>query len=811
MSGVYDVLVQKHFKSNEERIYDLKTIYYEDDKIENMLCSLLKNKWKVKETFLEHIEHLQTNQTRGKKYPLLQSDFYDFLVENVNHIEAIFKKHEEEQSFTLSYFGLETLQNKYLLKTHDGYQENLEYFWMRIAAFLHCEDWGAVSTTYLDLKKGNYTHATPTLFNAGTRSHQMASCFLLGTADNLDSIFESISDCAKISKFSGGIGLHIHDIRPANSYIYGTNGSSNGIIPMLKVYNDTARYIDQGGGKRNGAFAVYLEPWHADVLDFLYLKKNIGSDEIRARDLFYSLWLPDIFMDCVEKNKPWYLMNPAECIGLSDAWGVQFEELYYGYVEKKMYVREMSARELWIEIVKIQIETGTPYMMFKDNCNRLSNQQNLGTIKSSNLCTEIIQYSSDKEYAVCNLASVALPRCLKQNSQLERLERVIVFGKENCSYCKLLLHFLKDKKIPYTYQENIPLEDDRLKIKTFPNVYVVLKDAPEEEQFLGGFQEIWEKYLISEFDFEKLGRLVRDLVCNLNHVIDKNMYPLEKMKSNLKHRPLGIGVQGLADCFMEQLLPYDHKRSRQLNMAIFECMYFHALQQSMELARKDGKPYESFEGSPLSKGKFHFELYEDAEKWKANYKFHYDWEGLRKDIKIHGVKNSLFIAPMPTASTSQILNNTESFECLMSNFFLRRTQNGEFYVMNRNMQKILKGMHLWDKDMHQRLIYDKGSVQRNSRIPNFLKEIYRTVWEIPQKHCIEMAGERQRFIDQSQSMNIYLTDPSIEHVTKILFHGWRNKLKTGCYYVRTRSLSSTQNFSLDATTEKSYDCENCSA
>jgi ribonucleoside-diphosphate reductase alpha subunit len=810
MSGVYDVLVQKEIKSNEEKIYDLKTIYYEDDKIENMLCSLLKNKWKVKPTFQEHIQHLQTNQSRGKNYPLLLPEYYEFLTQHLAEIDAIFKKFDHEKPFTLSYFGLETLQNKYLLKTHDGYQENLEFFWMRIAAFIHQGDWPSVSNMYFHLKKGDYTHATPTLFNAGTRCSQMASCFLLGVADNLESIFQSIADCAKVSKFAGGIGLHISDIRPSNSYIYGTNGTSNGIIPMLKVYNDTARYIDQGGGKRNGAFAIYLEPWHADVFDFLNLKKNIGSDEIRARDLFYSLWVPDVFMKCVEENKPWYLMNPAECVGLTDAWGDRFTELYYSYVEKGMFLKEISARELWIEIVKIQIETGTPYMMFKDNCNRLSNQQNLGTIRSSNLCTEIIQYSSDKEYAVCNLASVALPRCLKENAQLTKLEKVIVLGKENCSYCKLLLHFLKNREIPYSYEQNIQLEDDRLKIKTFPNIYVITKGS-NDKQFVGGFTDMWDKYLTPQFDFDKLGQLVKDLVRNLNHVIDRNMYPLEKMKTNLIHRPLGIGVQGLADCFMELLLPYDHKRSRQLNMNIFECMYYHALEQSMELAKSDGKPYDSYAGSPLSQGKFHFELYEDADKWKSSYKFMYDWDSLRGKIKTHGVKNSLFIAPMPTASTSQILNNTESFECLMSNFFLRRTQNGEFYVMNRNMQKILKGIDLWDKDMHQRLIYDKGSVQRNSRIPNFLKEIYRTVWEIPQKHCIEMASERQRFIDQSQSMNIYLTDPSIEHVTKILFHGWRNKLKTGCYYVRTRSLSSTQNFSLDATTEKTYDCENCSA
>lgn len=810
MSGVYDVLVEKTWKNNEEKIYDLKTTYYEDDRIESILCSLLKNEWKVKPDYKEHLIHLQTNQSRGKDYPLLHQEYFEFLMQNISKVEEILKKYENESSFTLSYFGLETLQNKYLIKTHDGFQENLEYFWMRIATFLHRNDWESVERMYFNLKKGNYTHATPTLFNAGTPNCQMASCFLLGSEDNLTAIFESISDCAMISKYAGGIGLHVHNIRPASSYIHGTNGTSNGIVPMLKVYNDTARYVDQGGGKRNGAFAIYLEPWHADILDFLMLKKNIGSDEIRARDLFYSLWISDVFMDCVENNKIWYLMNPAECVGLSDSWGSEFREKYYHYVEREMYVKTIMARELWIEIVKIQIETGTPYMMFKDTCNRLSNQQNLGTIKSSNLCTEIIQYSDFREYAVCNLASIALPKCLEKNKNIALLENVTVLGKQNCSYCKVVRYLLQFHNLEYTYEEDIRLEDERLKTKTFPNIYVELKNK-KGKQFVGGFTEMWEKYLCPEFNFDKLSQMVKDLVLNLNQVIDKNMYPLEKMKANLKHRPLGIGVQGLADCFMELLLPYDHKKSRILNSKIFECMYFSALEQSMDLAKKDGKPYDSFHGSPLSKGLFHFDLYEDSEKWKSSYKFQYDWETLRRQVVEHGVKNSLFIAPMPTASTSQILNNTESFECLMSNFFLRRTQNGEFYVINRNMQKILKGIDIWDKDMHQRLIYDKGSVQKNNRIPNFLKEIYRTVWEIPQKHCIEMAAERQRFIDQSQSMNIYLTDPSIEHVTKILFHGWRNKLKTGCYYVRTRSLSSGQNFALDATTEKNYDCENCSA
>jgi len=816
MNGLYENFMinkinGKNVDEMEEKIYNLKTIYYEDDTIESILCSLIQNKWKVEPNFLRHNDLLQQNQSNNKNYPLLNQEYYHYLQNNIDKINSIIKEESVNKPFSLSYFGLETLQNKYLIKTHEGHQESIDYMFMRVASFVKREKWDELQRMYKHLREGYYIHATPTLFNAGTRNAQMASCFLLGSSDNIESIFESIGDCAKISKFAGGIGLHIHDIRSSDSYIYGTNGTSNGIIPMLKVYNDTARYIDQGGGKRNGAFAIYLECYHADIIDFLLLKKNVGSDEARARDLFYALWVCDYFMKCVEKNNDWYLMNPSDCVGLADCWGDKFQEKYMDYVKKGMFTKKIKARDLWIEICKIQIETGTPYILFKDTCNRLSNQQNLGTIKSSNLCTEIIQYSDFNEYAVCNLASIGLTKYLVSNPKIKEIPELLILGKKKCSYCKLAVHYTEKNNIPFEYRDTLTDEDKKmLEGKTFPNIFI---KRGNDYQYIGGFTDLWENFITPVFDYNKLGEIVQELVGNLNDIIDKNMYPLEKCEiSNLKHRPLGVGVQGLADVFMQLLIPYTSTKARELNSKIFECMYYNALKKSNELARIDGHTYQSFEGSPLSKGKFHFELYEDYDEWKENYTFNFDWEQLRKNILKDGVKNSLFLAPMPTASTSQILNNTESFEPLTSNFYLRRTQNGEFYVMNRNMQKIFKVLNIWDKDMHQRLIYDKGSVLKNERVPPFLREIYKTVWEIPQKHCIEMAASRQRFIDQSQSMNIYLNNPTVEHLTKILMYGWKNKLKTGCYYVRSRILTTSQNFSIDIEKEQNYKaCENCSS
>ena len=627
------------------------------------------------------------------------------------------------------------------------------------------------------------------------------NCFLVGTEDSVQGIYQTLADAAQISKWAGGLGIHVSDVRGKNSYIYGTNGTSNGILPMLKVFNNTARYIDQGGGKRNGAFAVYLEPWHSDILSFLEAKRNTGSEEERARDLFYALWIPDLFMRRVEEGGDWYLMSPSECPGLAGVWGDAFDALYQKYVDEKRYTEKISARDVWKEITRSQLETGTPYMLYKDSCNRRSNQQNLGTIRSSNLCCEIIEYSDAQEYAVCNLASIALPGCLKPRSLQENTE-FWVYGKNDCVYCKMLKGALNDAGVSYLYRDssNYLAGFETARIvgkKTLPIVYV-------HDEYIGGFEETWRRYLAPEFDFERLGDTTERLVENLNIVIDKNAYPLEKCRvSNLKHRPIGIGVQGLADVFFRLLLPYDSPEARQLNRDIFECMYFHALTASHRLATKDGH-YATYPGSPLSQGKFHFEML-DHDRPTLSGKW--DWERLRAHIVKDGTRNSLLLAPMPTASTSQILGNTESFEPLTSNLYLRRTSAGEFYVCNHTLRRFLQWIGRWDNDMIEKLIIFKGSVQ-SLDVP--LKPVFRTVWEISQKSLIEMAADRQFFIDQSQSFNLYLQDADVEKLNKMHFYGWKKGLKTGSYYVRSRASLSSQNFTIDPLKEKET-CESCSA
>ena len=623
------------------------------------------------------------------------------------------------------------------------------------------------------------------------------NCFLLGNEDSILGIYRTITNCALISKFSGGVGLHCHSIRSANSYIHGTNGRSNGIVPMLKVFNDTARYVDQGGGKRNGSFAIYLEPWHADIHDFLLLKKNIGSDEARARDLFYALWVPDYFMECVENDMDWYLFDPKRAPNLHLKIGDNFRELYQYYVMKGLYERKISARSLWKEILRMQVETGTPYILYKDACNRLSNQKNLGVIQSSNLCCEIIQYSDASQYAVCNLASISLPSFLTTNANQSLITSVKVVTKPECDFCSLAKYFLTEHKISF---EEVSYKDIESKLSTYPQIYV-------NDTCIGGFEELWQQYLRPDFDFEALGKHVEEVVFNLNSVIDKNKYPIKECEiSNRAHRPMGIGCQGLADVFMKRLESYDSEDSRQLNRNIFEVMYFHALSASVKLAQNEGV-YSSFDGSPLSKGQFHFELYDKP----YSYPLRCPWEELRTQLRQYGCRNSLFIALMPTASTSQLLGNVESFEPLTSNFYLRRTNVGEFIVVNRFLQNILKGLSLWNQEMHEHFVISKGSVQKLP-ILSRLKNVFRTVWEIPQKHLIQMAAERQYFIDQSQSMNIYLTNPSIETLTKIHFFGWKSGLKTGSYYIRTRQLNSSQNFFMKAEREQELqECENCSA
>jgi ribonucleoside-diphosphate reductase alpha chain len=606
------------------------------------------------------------------------------------------------RDFSYDYFGFKTLERSYLIKLDGKIAERPQHMLMRVAVGIHQEDIEAAMETYHLLSQKWFTHATPTLFNAGTPKPQLSSCFLLAMKDDsIEGIYDTLKQCAQISQAAGGIGLSIHNIRATGSYIKGTNGVSNGIVPMLRNFDMTARYVDQGGGKRKGSFAIYIEPWHADVFDFLDLKKNHGKEEMRARDLFYALWIPDLFMKRVENNEEWSLFCPKEAPGLADCYGEDFERLYHKYEQEGKTRKKVKAQELWFEILKSQIETGTPYMLYKDAANRKSNQQNLGTIKSSNLCTEIIEYTSPEEVAVCNLASIALPR------------------------------FINEEGV---------------------------------------------------FDHQKLYDVTCTITKNLNKVIDINHYPVaEARTSNMRHRPIGIGVQGLADTFLRLRLSFDSPEARALNTDIFETIYFAAMTASKDLAKKLGT-YETFAGSPLSKGIFQFDMWgvtPASGRW--------DWEQLRAEVKMHGARNSLLVAPMPTASTSQILGNNECFEPYTSNIYTRRVLSGEFVVMNNHLLKDLIELGLWNDQMKDALIVANGSIQHMDNIPTEIKERYRTVWEIPQKAIIDMAADRGAYICQSQSLNIHIQDANFAKLTSMHFYAWKKGLKTGMYYLRTKA------------------------
>ncbi|URE13074.1 hypothetical protein MUK42_19109 [Musa troglodytarum] len=612
-----------------------------------------------------------------------------------------------DRDFDYDYFGFKTLERSYLLKVSGKVVERPQHMLMRVAVGIHKDDIKSVIRTYHLMSQRWFTHASPTLFNAGTPRPQLSSCFLICMKDDsIEGIYDTLKECAIISKSAGGIGVSVHNIRATGSYIRGTNGTSNGIVPMLRVFNDTARYVDQGGGKRKGAFAVYLEPWHADMYEFLELRKNHGKEEHRARDLFYALWIPDLFMERVQSNGQWSLFCPNEAPGLADCWGDEFEKLYLKYEDEGKAKKVVAAQNLWFEILKSQIETGTPYMLFKDTCNRKSNQQNLGTIKSSNLCTEIIEYTSPTETAVCNLASIALPRFVR---------------------------------------EGVPLE-------SHPSRLV-------------GSSGSKNRY----FDFDKLGEVTAIITENLNKIIDVNYYPVETARrSNLRHRPIGIGVQGLADTFILLGMPFDSSEAQQLNKDIFETIYYHALKSSSEIAINSG-PYETYQGSPVSK----------------------------EMISKNGVRNSLLIAPMPTASTSQILGNNECFEPYTSNIYSRRVLSGEFVVVNKHLLHDLTEMGLWSPALKNRIIYEDGSVLKIPEIPDNLKAIYKTVWEIKQRTLVDMAVDRGCYIDQSQSLNIHMDQPNFGKLTSLHFYAWSKGLKTGMYYLRSRAAADAIKFTVD--------------
>lgn len=733
--------------------------------------------------------------------PILADEFYHFIQQFRHDIQLHFTKMMQQYKlFDMSIFGWKTLYRAYLLKSNRKVVERPEHLFYRIALYFHRNDWEKVETTFSGMMMGKFIHATPTLYHAGTVRPQMSSCFLESTEDSIEAIFKTLSDTAMISKWAGGVGISITNIRAKNSYIRGTNGHSNGIMPMIKVFNDTSRYIDQGGGKRKGSFSLYSEPWHADIFDFLYAKRNIGNEDERARDLFYGLWIPDLFMKRVETNGKWSLMCPNKCKGLVDSYGEEFERLYEEYEKKGFYIKQIEARDLWKEIIHSQIETGLPYMMYKDSCNSKSNQKNLGTIRNSNLCTEIVQYSSIEETAVCNLASVNLSTCIYYDTdKINSLQNCFVYTKPTCGFCLLLKEELKKHSISYI--EKDVSEISNFQFQTVPQLFL------ENNTHVGGFTEVYEKYLRPHFAYNELISRIRVLVENMNIVIQKNYYPTpECKKSNFNHRPIGLGVQGLADLFCKMRLEFDSLEAKKINLKIFETIYFTALSKSNELVQKFGK-YSSFEGSPLSNGILHFDMCPQFDKTVLSVEPVYDWDSLRNKIQKYGTCNSLHVAPMPTASTSQILNQNECIEPYTSNLYVRRTIAGEFTIFNKYLVQDLKTLGLWNQDTIDYLIVNRGSVMNFAPLPAFLRKIYRTAWEIPQKSLIEMAYQRQWFIDQSQSFNLFVADPSFDKITKMHFYGWKNGIKTGSYYVRTKPQHFSQNFTIDP----NKDCTSCSA
>jgi ribonucleoside-diphosphate reductase alpha subunit len=709
IEGIYDGVPTSVLDNLAAEVAASKTIDHPDYALLASRISVSNLHKNTKKTFSETMDDLYryVDPKTGQNASLLAGDVYKVITENRDLLDSSIIY---DRDFRYDYFGFKTLERSYLLKLDGKIAERPQHMLMRVSLGIHKDDVKSAIKTYNLMSEGWFTHATPTLFNSGTPKPQMSSCFLLTMKDDsIQGIYETLSQCAKISQSAGGIGLSIHDIRATGSYIKGTNGTSNGIVPMLRVFNDTARYVDQGGGKRKGSFAMYLEPWHADVFDFLDLKKNHGKEEQRARDLFYALWIPDLFMKRVEANEEWTLMCPNECPGLSDTYGEEFEKLYTKYEKEGRGRKTIKAQDLWFKVLESQIETGTPYMLYKDAANEKSNQKNLGTIKSSNLCTEIIEYTAPDEVAVCNLASIALP-----------------------------------------------------------------------------------KYVTDEgFDHNKLFEVAYQVTLNLNRIIDENFYPVEEARnSNLRHRPIGIGVQGLADAYILMRMPFDSEEAKQLNKEIFETIYYAAMTASKDLAIQDG-PYQTWKGSPISEGIFQFDM------WGVQPTNRWEWDILREEVKKHGVRNSLLLAPMPTASTAQILGNNECFEPYTSNVYTRRVLSGEFIIVNKHLLRDLVKEGLWNDTMRQKLMASNGSIQDVPEIPQELKDLYKTAWELSQKAIIEQAADRGAYICQSQSLNIFMENANFGKLTSMHFYGWKKGLKTGMYYLRTKAATDAIKFTVD--------------
>lgn len=716
IEGLFDGVSTTELDNLAAEIAAAKTIDHPDYALLASRIAVSNLHRETKKTFSEvmHDMYHYVDSKTNEPASLLAADVYQIIMDNKEVLDSSIIY---DRDFRYDYFGFKTLTRSYLMRLHGKIVERPQQMLMRVAIGIHKDDIQSALKTYNLMSEGWFTHATPTLFNSGTPKPQMSSCFLLTMKeDSISGIYDTLKSCAQISQSAGGIGLSIHDIRATGSYIKGTNGASNGIVPMLRVFNDTARYVDQGGGKRKGSFAIYIEPWHADVFDFLDLKKNHGKEEQRARDLFYALWIPDLFMKRVKENGNWTLMCPHECPGLSDTHSAEFEALYTKYEQAGKGRKTIKAQDLWFKILESQIETGTPYMLYKDAANSKSNQQNLGTIKSSNLCTEIIEYTAPDEVAVCNLASLALPKFISEDGVFDH-----------------------DKLFEVTYQATL----------------------------------------------------------NLNRIIDNNFYPVEEARnSNMRHRPIGLGVQGLADAFILLGFPFESEEARALNREVFETIYFASMTASKDLAKVDG-PYQTIKGSPVSKGVFQFDM------WGVTPTTRWEWDVLKSEVKKHGVRNSLLLAPMPTASTAQILGNNECFEPYTSNIYTRRVLSGEFIIVNKHLLKDLVREGLWNKDMRQKIMAANGSVQNIQEIPKQLKELYKTAWEISQKAIIEQAADRGAYICQSQSLNIFMENANFGKLTSMHFYGWEKGLKTGMYYLRTKAATDAIKFTIDkAVTEE---------
>ena len=715
IEGIYDGVSTTDLDNLAAEVAAAKTIDHPDYALLASRIAVSNLHKETKKSFSEVIEdmHAYIDPKTGQKAALVADDVHKIIMDNKELLDSSIIY---DRDFRYDYFGFKTLTRSYLMKLDGIIAERPQQMLMRVAVGIHKADVAAAIKTYNLMSEGWFTHATPTLFNSGTPKPQMSSCFLLTMKeDSIEGIYDTLKSCAQISQSAGGIGLAIHNIRATGSYIKGTNGTSNGIVPMLRVFNDTARYVDQGGGKRKGSFAIYMEPWHADVFDFLDLKKNHGKEESRARDLFFALWIPDLFMQRVKDNAEWTLMCPHECPGLSDTHSAEFEKLYLSYEAAGKGRKTIKAQDLWFKILESQIETGTPYMLYKDAANAKSNQQNLGTIKSSNLCTEIMEYTAPDEVAVCNLASLALPKYVTEDGKFDH-----------------------DKLFEVTYQATL----------------------------------------------------------NLNKIIDENFYPIEEARnSNLRHRPIGLGVQGLADAYIMLGYPFESDEARTLNREIFETIYYASMTASKDLSKVDG-PYESFKGSPVSKGIFQFDM------WGVTPTSRWEWDVLKEEVQKYGVRNSLLLAPMPTASTAQILGNNECFEPYTSNIYTRRVLSGEFIIVNKHLLKDLVREGLWNKDMRQMIMQANGSIQNINEIPQRLKDLYKTAWEISQKAIIDQAADRGAYICQSQSLNIFMENANFGKLTSMHFYGWEKGLKTGMYYLRTKAATDAIKFTIDRKVEE---------